>query len=162
MKTVTLTMMFALVSSNMAFAQTGTIKKADPSPTMNMQQCRDMMDHNGKGKGMDMKGMAMKGMDMKGMSPEQCKEMLKASGQEGAAAGAMATTHKAVAVVKKVDTDHGKVTLAHEAIPSLKWPAMTMAFSVKDQSLFKRLVTGKKVNVEIVKQGSEYVVTAVK
>jgi Cu(I)/Ag(I) efflux system protein CusF len=64
--------------------------------------------------------------------------------------------------VKKVDKDQGKVTLAHEAVKSLKWPAMTMAFSVKDQSLFDKLAAGKKVNVEFVKQGSEYVVTAVK
>jgi Cu(I)/Ag(I) efflux system protein CusF len=56
---------------------------------------------------------------------------------------------------------HGKVTLAHEAVDSLKWPAMTMAFSVKDKNLFDKLTTGKKVNVEFVKQGPEYVVTAV-
>ena len=153
MKTVTLTLMLALVSSNMAFAQSGTVKKTDQAPAMNMQKCSDMMDK---------KGMDMKGMDMKGMSSEKCKEMMKASGEQSATGGAMAATHKAVAVVKKVDKDHGKVTLSHEAVKSLNWPAMTMAFSVKDQSLFDKLAAGKKVDVEFVKQGSEYVVTAVK
>ena len=153
MKTVTLTLMLALVSSNMAFAQSGTVKKTDQAPAMNMQKCSDMMDKN---------GMDMKGMDMKGMSSEKCKEMMKASGEQSATGGAMAATHKAVAVVKKVDKDHGKVTLSHEAVKSLNWPAMTMAFSVKDQSLFDKLAAGKKVDVEFVKQGSEYVVTAVK
>mgnify|MGYP001627147339 CR=1 FL=1 len=163
MKTVTLTLMLALVSSNMAFAQSGTVKKTDQAPAMNMQKCSDMMDKNGMDmKGMDMKGMDMKGMDMKGMSSEKCKEMMKASGEQSATGGAMAATHKAVAVVKKVDKDHGKVTLSHEAVKSLNWPAMTMAFSVKDQSLFDKLAAGKKVDVEFVKQGSEYVVTAVK
>jgi Cu(I)/Ag(I) efflux system protein CusF len=41
-------------------------------------------------------------------------------------------THKAVGTVKKVDQAAGRVTLAHEPIPSLKWPAMTMGFGVKD------------------------------
>lgn len=162
MKTVTLTVLFVLFSSNMAFAQTGTGKKADQSPPMNMHQCHDMMDQNGMRKGMDMKGMDMKSMDMKGMSVEKCKEMMKAGGEQGTKKNAKTTTHKAVAVVKKVDQEHGKVTLAHEAVQSLKWPAMTMAFSVKDARLFDKLAAGKKVNVEFAKQGDEYVVTAVK
>jgi Cu(I)/Ag(I) efflux system protein CusF len=167
MKTVTLTLLFALFSSNSAFAQTGTGKKADQSPPMNMQQCHDMMDHDGMRNGMDMKGMDMKGMDMKsmdmkGMSVEKCKEMMKAGGAQVGKENAKAITHKAVAVVKKVDQEHGKVTLAHEAVQSLKWPAMTMAFSVKDARLFEKLAAGKKVNVEFAKQGAEYVVTAVK
>jgi hypothetical protein len=44
---------------------------------------------------------------------------------------------------------------AHEPIKSLKWPAMTMGFSVKDKSLFDKLKVGKKVDVEIAKQGSD-------
>jgi Cu/Ag efflux protein CusF len=162
MKTVALTLLFALFGSNMAFAQTGTAKKADQVPPMNMHQCHDMMDQNGMHKGMDMKGMDMKSMDMKGMNVEKCKEMMKAGGDQGAKENAMASTHKAVAIVKKVDQEHGKVTLAHEAVQSLKWPAMTMAFSVKDARLFEKLAAGKKVNVEFAKQGAEYVVTAVK
>ena len=162
MKTVTLTLMLALAAANPAFAQNGTVKKADQVAPMNMRQCQAMMDQNGMGKGMNMQGMDMKGMDMQGMSVEKCKEMMKAGGEPGAKSSTMATTHRAVAVVKMVDRAHGKVTLSHEAIASLKWPAMTMAFSVKDESLFDKLAAGKQVNVQLAKQGTEYVVFAVK
>ena len=52
--------------------------------------------------------------------------------------------------------------LAHEPIESLKWPAMTIEFSVKDKMLFDKFVVSKKVNVEFVKQDADYVVTTVK
>ena len=73
-----------------------------------------------------------------------------------------APAYQAVAVVRAVDPAKGGVTLAHEAIQSLKWPAMTMSFVVKDNKLFDKLAVGSKVNVEFTKQGSDYVVTAVK
>ena len=101
-------------------------------------------------KGMDMKGMDMKGMDMKEMDMKQPAKDVKT------------ITHKAVAVVKKVDVANGKVTLAHEAIKSLNWPPMTMSFAVKDKTLFDKLIVDKKVNVEMNKKGSNYVVIAVK
>ena len=70
--------------------------------------------------------------------------------------------HKTTAVVKAVDADNGKVTLAHGAIASLNWPPMTMAFAVKDKRLFDKLVVGRTVNVELKKEGSGFSVTAVK
>lgn len=39
---------------------------------------------------------------------------------------------------------------------------MTMAFTVKDNRLFDKLVVEKTVNVELMNEGSGYVVTAVK
>lgn len=88
----------------------------------------------------------MKGMEMKKDMPMQKQTM----------------THKAVAVVKAVDPAKGQVILAHEPIKTLNWPAMTMRFGVTDKMLFDKLAVGKKVNVDIVQQGSDYVVTAVK
>lgn len=70
--------------------------------------------------------------------------------------------HQAVGVVKAVNPAKGSVTLAHEAIASLKWPAMTMSFAVQDAKLFDKLVVGSKVKVELTKQKSDYVITAVK
>lgn len=70
--------------------------------------------------------------------------------------------HKTSAVVKAVDVANGKVTLSHGAIASLNWPPMTMAFTVKDKGLFDKLVVGKTVNVELMKEGSGFAVTAVK
>jgi Cu(I)/Ag(I) efflux system protein CusF len=87
-------------------------------------------------------------MDMKGMANP--KEKMQSG------------IHKTTAVVKAVDADKGKVTLAHGAIASLNWPPMTMAFSVKDKRLFDKLVVGSTVNVELVKEGPGFTVTAVK
>lgn len=73
-----------------------------------------------------------------------------------------AATHKASATVTKVDREAGSVTLAHGPIPSLKWPPMTMAFKVRDRQLFDKLVVGKKVDVDLVQDGKDYVVKDVK
>lgn len=109
-----------------------------------------------------MKGMDMSGMDMKGMDAEKCRAMMAAHGSPPASKDAKIVTHKAIAVVQKIDRANGMVTLAHDAVQSLNWPAMTMGFSVKQKSLFDKLTVGRKVNVEFVQQGNEYVVTAVK
>ncbi len=39
--------------------------------------------------------------------------------------------HQAVGTVQQFDAKAGVVTLVHEAIKSLNWPAMTMGFKVK-------------------------------
>jgi len=70
--------------------------------------------------------------------------------------------HKATGVVKKVDPKSGSVTLAHDPVKSLNWPAMTMGFQVKDKALLDKLQPGKKIEFEFVQQGKDYVVTAVK
>lgn len=88
----------------------------------------------------------MKGMDM-GKKPS---------------AAAKQETHKVKAVVKKADSKAGTVTLAHEPVASLNWPSMTMNFKVKDKMLWDKLGDGKKVDVEFVKDGDDYMVTKVK
>jgi Cu(I)/Ag(I) efflux system protein CusF len=70
-------------------------------------------------------------------------------------------SHHIEAVVKKVSPAASKVTLAHGPVKSLNWPAMTMSFSVSDKALFNKLAVEKKVNVEFVQKGGDYVVTAV-
>ena len=86
----------------------------------------------------------MKGMDM-GKKP---------------AAGAQAV-HKTKATVKKVDAKAGSVTLAHEPVASLNSPAMTMGFKVKDSALLSKLTEGKRVDVEFVQEGKDYVIQSV-
>jgi Cu/Ag efflux protein CusF len=75
---------------------------------------------------------------------------------------AAAAVHKATGVVKSVRPDKGEVTLQHGPVQSLNWPAMTMAFGVKDKALLGRLPIGKKVEFEFVQERSKYVVTKVK
>jgi Cu(I)/Ag(I) efflux system periplasmic protein CusF len=72
------------------------------------------------------------------------------------------TSYPAVGVVKAVDAAAGKVTIAHEAIKSLNWPAMTMTFMVKDKMMFDKLTVGKKVEFQVAKQDADYVVTGVR
>ena len=70
--------------------------------------------------------------------------------------------YSAVGVVKQADASAGKVTIAHDAIAGLNWPAMTMSFSVKDKSLFDKLTVDRKVEFTVAKQGAAYVITSVK
>jgi Cu(I)/Ag(I) efflux system periplasmic protein CusF len=75
---------------------------------------------------------------------------------------AKGTVHKATGVVKAVDKQKGKLTIAHEPVQSLGWPAMTMTFTVKDKKLLEKVAVDKKVNFEFVQQGKDQIVTAVK
>lgn len=78
-----------------------------------------------------------------------------------AASGAQAT-HSCTGVVKKVDAKTGAVTVAHEAVPSMNWKAMTMTFQVKDKMLLDKFAVGKKVDFEFVQASNGYLVTTVK
>jgi Cu/Ag efflux protein CusF len=150
--TSTLSLVVALSVSTFAIAQSGGMGGMDMKD-MDMQKC------------MDMKGM--KGMDMKDMDPQKCKEMMQGMDMKGMdkkadGKASKATVHKTAGVVKAVDPSKGTVMLAHEPVKSLNWPAMTMSFAVKDKALFDKLAVGKKVNVELMKDGADYVVTAVR
>jgi len=118
-----------------------------------------------------MGGMDMKDMDMekcKGMDMSKCKDMMgkDKKGMEmkgmGADKKSEATSHKGVGTVKKVDRAGGKVTIAHGPIPTMKWPAMSMTFTVKNKALLGKFSQDKKVEFEFVEQGSNYVITSVK
>jgi Cu(I)/Ag(I) efflux system protein CusF len=95
------------------------------------------------------RAQGMGGMDMKGM------DMGKDKKSEGKA-------HKGAGTVKKIDPAGGKVTIAHGPIPTMKWPAMNMTFTVKDKALLGKFSQDKKVEFEFVQQGSDYVITLVK
>lgn len=48
-------------------------------------------------------------------------------------------------VIKALDAPKGTITLQHEAIPSLGWPAMTMAFKVASPGLLNNANVGDRV-----------------
>ncbi len=111
----------------------------------------------------EMKGMASapapkqeaKPMDHSTMSKGDMKSMdMDMGGKSGA--------HQASASVKSVDAKSDTITLDHGPVPSMNWPAMTMAFKVRDKSLLDKLAVGKKVDVEFVQEGKDYVITSVK
>jgi Cu(I)/Ag(I) efflux system periplasmic protein CusF len=88
----------------------------------------------------------MKGMDMKGMAMDKTA----------------AASHKGIGIVKNINAADGTVTLAHEPIKSLNWPAMTMAFKVKDKKLIDNVAPGSKVDFTLVQSGKDYVITSIK
>jgi Cu(I)/Ag(I) efflux system protein CusF len=153
MKTATVSLIFALSASSIAFAQSGSMTSMDSKHAMDANKCMDMMN---------MQGMGTAGMNMKDMDAEKCKAMMNAQGGKQASNDAKVATHHAVAVVQKIDRASGNVTLAHEPVQSLNWPAMTMRFSVKRKDLLDKLAVGQKVNVDFEQVGNGYVVTAVK
>jgi Cu(I)/Ag(I) efflux system protein CusF len=69
--------------------------------------------------------------------------------------------HRAVGVVKAVDAAKGTITLSHDPVPSIKWPAMTMAFKAsKDQ--ITGVKAGDRVNFEFTAKGMDATVTSIK
>ena len=68
--------------------------------------------------------------------------------------------YRAIGSVKSVDKGAGKVTIVHEPIADLKWPAMTMQFGVSDRKLLAELSAGQKIDFRFVQRGDEYLVTA--
>ena len=107
-------------------------------------------------KGMDMKDMDMKDMDKKGMNKKGMdkKGMDKKGGQGG--------VHNATGTVASVDEANGKVTINHDPIKSLNWPAMNMTFSVKDKKMLSKAKAGEKIRFSFVQSGSDYTITQIK
>ena len=57
--------------------------------------------------------------------------------------------HKGRGKVTAVDVAKGRVEIDHEAIPSLKWPPMTMEFAVRDKAALASLKKGDTVEFEL-------------
>jgi Cu(I)/Ag(I) efflux system periplasmic protein CusF len=95
-----------------------------------------------------MKGMDMKDMDMKGMDR---------GGKQ-----AQAKSHRAVGKVKSVDAAKGTVTLDHEPVATMNWPAMTMTFKAQDKKILEAVKPGQKLEIEFEQRGKDHVITKVK
>jgi Cu(I)/Ag(I) efflux system protein CusF len=89
-------------------------------------------------------------------------QMKDHSGDHGAASQSEAKAHSGVGVVKSVDAEKGTVMLAHEPIPSMRWPSMTMKFIAGDRKLLEKLTPGKRVEFDFVQRGRDYVLTRLK
>jgi Cu/Ag efflux protein CusF len=71
-------------------------------------------------------------------------------------------THGGQGTVNSVDTRAGTVKLAHGAIPSLNWPAMTMGFAVVDKQMLTKLKPGQKVEFKVVeKSKGQFVISEI-
>lgn len=58
-------------------------------------------------------------------------------------------------VIKDIDFNHKKITIAHKAIPEIGWPAMTMRFTFATaDNVIRDLQPGNHVNFSFVQQGN--------
>jgi Cu(I)/Ag(I) efflux system membrane fusion protein len=91
---------------------------------------------------------------LSGFSESAQGAKLDAPAKPGAgAAAAGQVTHHGEGSVEAVDPARATVTLAHGPIASLKWPAMSMDFRVKDPALIRTLKPGQKIDFEFVDAG---------
>ena len=98
-----------------------------------------------------------------GQGAEGAKPADKSEVKPAAPAAESATaTHRGVGTVEAVDPANASVTLAHEPIASLKWPAMTMDFKVKDAALLRTLKPGQRVVFDLAGEaGGEYTIVRI-
>jgi len=72
---------------------------------------------------------------------------------------AQAVSHSALGRIE--DLGAGELMLSHEAIPALRWPAMTMGFKLAEPRLAAGLTRGQTVRFSFVQRGDEPVITAI-
>jgi Cu/Ag efflux protein CusF len=74
----------------------------------------------------------------------------------------VAQIHQGQGTVKRVDEKSGKINMAHGPIASLKWPAMTMDFQVKDTAVLKGIAPDQNVEFDLVQMGpGQFVITRI-
>jgi Cu/Ag efflux protein CusF len=65
--------------------------------------------------------------------------------------------------VIEVEVAKASVVIEHEAVPALKWPAMTMPFAVPDRTLLRSLRPGQRIEFGFNRLGDgEYALSDVK
>ncbi|WP_428406750.1 efflux RND transporter periplasmic adaptor subunit [Hyphococcus sp.] len=95
------------------------------------------------------------------ITPEAADEQMDHSAH-GAPSATEKPLVKAFGVVKTVSPAEKKITVAHDAIPEIGWPAMTMDFPVSDSMDLAAVPTGRRIAFLIRETGdSRYVVDAV-
>ena len=74
---------------------------------------------------------------------------------------AQAALPQVSAIVKKIDTETGKITLDHGAIPNLSMDAMSMVFKSGDPEALKTLKAGDKVKFTADRVNGQLTVTTI-
>jgi len=100
----------------------------------------------------------MLGHDMGGSNGTQGMQGMRGPGgmQMGSPGSALAEGE-----VRKVDADAGKLTLRHDAIPSMNMPPMTMVYRVNDPAILDRVRTGDKLRFAMERVGGTLTVTKI-
>lgn len=74
---------------------------------------------------------------------------------------AMSASAKGRGVINSLMVDHGMITLEHDAIESLGWPAMTMDFITQEGVSLKGLAVGDTVEFELQKSDDKFLISAI-
>ncbi|GHV55188.1 cation efflux system protein CusF [Deltaproteobacteria bacterium] len=61
-------------------------------------------------------------------------------------------------VINKVDLSGRKLTISHQPVPAVNWPAMTMTFTVEADVSINEAKVGDKVRFDFYNQGSASVI----
>ena len=100
-----------------------------------------------------------------GMQGMQGKDMMSGQGMQGMPMGkGMPCANQAAqgtGTIEAIDTAKGTVTIKHQAITSIHWPAMTMTFKADPPSLLKNIKIGEKVDFTLHPAGMNSTVTAI-
>jgi len=84
-----------------------------------------------------------------------------ASASSAPAAAPAVATREFTTRGRVVAVEDGAITLEHEAVPALKWPAMTMPFQLARPDLARGFGAGDRVRFRFRPQGDEHVVTTI-
>jgi Cu(I)/Ag(I) efflux system protein CusF len=77
------------------------------------------------------------------------------------ASGQPAAENRGMGVVESVDTANGSLTIAHEPIAALGWPAMTMSFKVDRPVLLEGVEAGEQIEFTLRGGDASAVVTSI-
>lgn len=67
----------------------------------------------------------------------------------------------AMGTVTAIDAAAGTVSLDHEAIPAIDWPAMSMQFSAEDRSILQGIAVGDRVSFRLKSATDTQVITEI-
>ena len=90
----------------------------------------------------------------------QAQSMGDMKGMAMAPAGAK--TGEATGVIRSVDAKAGTVTIQHQPIPAIGWPAMTMAFKAATPEVLHAAKVGQQVAFGVRVSGASAEVTSIK
>ncbi|MGM9451977.1 efflux RND transporter periplasmic adaptor subunit [Legionella bozemanae] len=88
-------------------------------------------------------------------TPNQQKKNQKSSASSN-------TSVEGVGIIKKINFTNHSLTIQHEAIPSLNWPAMEMSFSVAQDIVFDELKIGDAIEFDLEKKNTDFMITKIK
>jgi Cu(I)/Ag(I) efflux system membrane fusion protein len=75
--------------------------------------------------------------------------LARLEGEAGPGSAQATARHKGRGKITDLHIVKGRIEVEHEAIPSLKWPAMTMEFAVADKTSLRTLKRGDTVEFEL-------------